>query len=1017
MPATRPSLFLRPRPRQFRVRVFASLSILSVALCGSSISSASDSPSASKGLPLTRFYPFDDIGDVSRGSELLFDSAGRLAVVHDGIYVALNDEDWLQIGIVSADGARVQHVEPDRDGKYYYGARGSWGTLERTLEGQIQTHPLTEKDRPAWTTDCNFNDVLSLPTGICFIGDLGVVVWSKTTGQTRYINVPATVTAFELEDKLYVSSHSQGTVLVDIEHGTFGPADRNIFENFVIDRVAQIDGERTIASTTGRRLLVYNNGKLEDLQTALGEPMPGRATAMQKLPNGEVAIAVTGQGLYIITSDGGLVTALTQPEYRSISSLATNADGVLWACTESGVVKILSGGPITTFGQALGISIGWPQVVSWDDKTIIASNGRVYEPIPRMAGEPAHFRLMPNQPAIGAWGIAVCKEWLLLSNGDGVFATRRGEPFRRIARGADRLAMLGPDTCIAISGREIMALREDGGTWRECAAPIPGIGPAMIVQSSEHAVWIESGVNRAGRIALVDGKLSTRVYDKFSWQPSRWVHLSVVGNLAILNGPESGRMFVDERTGDSIDIPAFASVLAGLPVWAARVHEDQRGRLWVSHAHGVIALTPAAEGYKADTNTYRLITDHRPFIQSAGNGVWVSSGRSLYHIDPSRVNTLSYPRAPRLVSVKDSKTNRELLLSGASEFLLTLPYAQNSLLFRFFAGSYASRTTPNYQVRLNDERWSSLDKSALLRLSDLREGDYRLDARFTDESGPVGDTTTLRFSIQPPWHRTWLARSSYVLLGALAIFALIRLLLYRARVRNAALEKIVENRTEELRVAMARLEQETRASATLAERNRLAGELHDSLEQGFSGLALHLETITAFDDCPPLIRRALTVARNMVTFSRNEVRSAVWDLHSPMLEESDFMGALNRVVAQSLPDPSRVCVCVQGDAHPLGSAAEHHLLRIAQEAVANAVKHARFDRLNVEVVYTEREVTLTIRDDGRGFDAKTVMTNAENGHFGLRSLRGRAARIGAKLTVESSPGSGTCITVRATKTI
>lgn len=225
------------------------------------------------------------------------------------------------------------------------------------------------------------------------------------------------------------------------------------------------------------------------------------------------------------------------------------------------------------------------------------------------------------------------------------------------------------------------------------------------------------------------------------------------------------------------------------------------------------------------------------------------------------------------------------------------------------------------------------------------------------------------------------------------------------------LRRRVAQRTKELRAAMEKLQRETQTAATLAERNRLAGEIHDSLEQGFSGLILQLDTTAKKAGCPPEVRAGLTLARNMVAFSRNEVRHAVWDLQSPVLDEGDLGTALKKIVEQLAPETPHTTVSIENTPRPLGSAVEHHLLRIAQEAITNCVKHAEARNLDVVLNYAENEVILSIRDDGCGFVPGQVLTGGV-GHFGLRSLRGRASKIHGRLTVTSAPGKGTTVEAR-----
>ena len=255
---------------------------------------------------------------------------------------------------------------------------------------------------------------------------------------------------------------------------------------------------------------------------------------------------------------------------------------------------------------------------------------------------------------------------------------------------------------------------------------------------------------------------------------------------------------------------------------------------------------------------------------------------------------------------------------------------------------------------------------------------------------------------QPPW---WTMNHALMLAGALLLvllvaFGWIQALRYRVR-----------QRTLQLQSTMTQLQKETQLSATLAERNRLAGEIHDSVEQGLNGLILHLDTIAKLADQPSKVREYLSLARNMVAFSRAEVKHAVWDLQSPILENADLGTALTRIAKQISPDSNpRVTVQIQGDARPLSKSIEHHLLRIGQEAITNAVKHARANHIAVTVTYTENKMRLSVQDDGCGFHPDAILSHGV-GHFGLRSLRVRGKRMNGQLDVSSKPGQGTTVQV------
>jgi len=254
---------------------------------------------------------------------------------------------------------------------------------------------------------------------------------------------------------------------------------------------------------------------------------------------------------------------------------------------------------------------------------------------------------------------------------------------------------------------------------------------------------------------------------------------------------------------------------------------------------------------------------------------------------------------------------------------------------------------------------------------------------------------------KPSW---WVLRRT-LLVGALVIFtagvALVWIQLLRRRVRL---------RTEELNATMEKLKKETSMSATLAERDRLAGEIHDSLEQGLNGIIYHLECTANHESCSEEVRKALNLACNMASFSRTEVQYAVWELQSPMLEDSDLLTAVEKISQQIAPQSLTATVQVEGNQRRLSSELEHHLLRVVQEALNNIVKHAKASRAEVKLRYGETEIEVAISDDGCGFSPEQVKIGGL-GHFGLRSLRSRVAKLGGVLDLNSVPGKGTTIRV------
>jgi signal transduction histidine kinase len=602
---------------------------------------------------------------------------------------------------------------------------------------------------------------------------------------------------------------------------------------------------------------------------------------------------------------------------------------------------------------------------------------------------------------------------MLVANAFGVFARERGGDFLPILTdiNVDRLVMVNPELCFVIGATEITALRWADGRWSECTARVPGVGYPSVVHAAKTSAWIELGPNRAARVALREGKLSVRVFDNFAWNGSAWIHVSVVGNTVMLCGPPKGRIFFDEETEKLVDAPQLQRLFNESPFWIARLMQDNAGNYWASYEQGVFKIQPVGNDYRFDRTTLDIIKDRVPLVRMLeGDDVWISSGYSLYHINNNPGFELKPPAIkPQLVSVVDGRSKQEVFgAMHTADVIPRLTFAQNSLTFRFFAGGYTSMRSPGYEFKMNGQ--PILGADSLLTLPDLREGTYHLDVRLADARGPLGEALALDFTIDPPWYRTWYAYVFEVTAGAITVVGIIAWALRRTRARNLALEKLVQERTEELRTAMRRLEEETRNAATLAERDRLAGEIHDSLQQGLSGLILQLDATLKLPVVPNDVRTRLNVARNMVSFTRHEVQNAVWNLESPLLENADLGEALNKMAGLISSGEPHIEIKITGMPRRLSSSVRHHLLRIAQEAITNAVRHGAANRITVLLHYAEDSVSLSVNDDGRGFVPQQVLTR-ELGHFGLRGLRGRADKINGDIKIISEPGRGASIRI------
>lgn len=212
------------------------------------------------------------------------------------------------------------------------------------------------------------------------------------------------------------------------------------------------------------------------------------------------------------------------------------------------------------------------------------------------------------------------------------------------------------------------------------------------------------------------------------------------------------------------------------------------------------------------------------------------------------------------------------------------------------------------------------------------------------------------------------------------------------------------------------IEQQARHAAALEERSRIARELHDTLEQGLTGLSLQMKALeTDLEANPHPARSRLQFARQMLRQSRALARNAIRELRSEATPArlEGLIDGLKRIAASwNHSGALTVEVHITGTARALPSRVEHHLLGIGTEAMTNAVKHGRAETIRVEIEFRAAEVAVRITDNGAGFDPAQHLEQA-SGCFGLLGMRERAREVRGELHIFSRPQEGTIVIVTA----
>jgi signal transduction histidine kinase/ligand-binding sensor domain-containing protein len=468
------------------------------------------------------------------------------------------------------------------------------------------------------------------------------------------------------------------------------------------------------------------------------------------------------------------------------------------------------------------------------------------------------------------------------------------------------------------------------------------------------------------------------------------------------------------------------------------LYQDPEGTLWVGTLGG--GLNAFRDGrFIRFTAKDGLLSDNISNVLDDGKALWLSTTRGICRVSKQQLrdfaagrirhlNPLNYGVADGLRSAQSSPE----IGSGASRHSdgsLWFPTARGIAVYKPERPARAKKTSPIYitdmaadgrsfdlsarprippghgQVEIHyaaiylsapervryfykleglDSEWMTAENRRAVTYNNLGRGTYRFRVRAEVPDGRSSEIFC-DFELLPHYYE-----STWFRLLCAAAAAMLAWMVYQFRIRQM----------------------HARFAAVLKERLRLAREIHDTLAQAFVGISAQLD---ALETClPENLRPAhiyLDLARRMAQHSLTEARRSVMNLRSAALNNQDLCAAL-QTGARNWTEGAAVDVevDVSGDVRRLPEDMEQNLLRIAQEAVTNALKHAHPTKIIVKLHHEGQDLKLRVTDNGCGFEPDDAFAGM-GGHFGLIGIRERAEHIGGELRLESQPGCGTQVEI------
>jgi ligand-binding sensor domain-containing protein/signal transduction histidine kinase len=734
--------------------------------------------------------------------------------------------------------------------------------------------------------------------------------------------------------------------------------------------------------------------------TAIGQSgMPGmladlQAFAMIRDRSGNVWIAAGSSGLVRVDDRGQasrwLPNASRAPD---VSSVFEDRDGNIWVGTDRGIERWRNP-PFTTFSTAQGLPSSALGPIYVDD------HGRA---------------------------------WFAPTTG-GLFWIENGIVGRVNDAGLDR------DVVYSIDGAadDVWVGRQQGGVTRLHRSPegwsatrfteaegLPRNGIYVVTLARDGALW--AGTLSAGASRIVNGHITTfttasglasntitsiaegldgtmwfatpgglDAYSQGRWRtyttrdglPSNEVNTVFVGPRGIVwAGTTDGLAVVQDgrlRTCGGLPAPLGGSIL-GMAM-------DRSGSLWIHTIDHVLRVNREpllrCEAGIADVREYGVadglppvdsMKRHRTLVTDSHGRVWIALSRGISVADPGDADAHTLPALTQVESISADGAPVDIQAS------IEVPPGRRRIAFAYTALSLSVPERVRYRYRLDgfDSDWSEPTSDRQTVYTNLGHGQYRFRVIASNSDGLWnGPEASLGFEIRPMlWQTPW-----FIGLAA-AVGVAVLWGLYRLRLRQLARQLNV------------------RFDERLSERTRVARDIHDTFLQTVQGSKMVVNHALENPDDQVRTREALKQLSTWLERATAEARVALNSLRGSATEENDLVEAFRRAIEEcKVTMGQEVSLTVQGTSQEMHPVLCDEVYRIGYEALRNACVHSG-GSVHAELRFGQ-DLLLRVADDGVGMDSVTL-ERGKDSHFGLQGMRERATRIGARLTVASSPGSGT----------
>lgn len=683
-----------------------------------------------------------------------------------------------------------------------------------------------------------------------------------------------------------------------------------------------------------------------------------------------------------------------------VRTLFQDREGNLWVGTNKGVDRFREN-KVTPLSRKEGVDENLSMILTTGPDGLVWFTDYAADATWHVAGGRAIFERIPRRTPsdpVRTLSLYAAKDRLWVGGGFGLATITNGK-FAYISvpglQPSDSVEAITEDSSgtlwTVVWGSNRPRLRRmRGGGWKDFpdAPDLPVSHCRVAVGDSRGRVWFGF---ESGEVAVIENE-SFHLYKTSDGLPQ--------GRVFAIAKDRSGHILVGGEGGISrFGGRGFRTVAKknGLPEdLVSAIAEDDDGFVWIAGSRGIVRVSEAELEKALAQPSYRMQTllldtaDGLPGLPTAGQWpsvtktpdgrLWFATADGIAMVNPRRLpaNRAAPPVVIQSVAAGDRS------FPASSDLHLRAGSRNVEIAFAALSFSVPERVRFRYKLEGYDDDWRGPIAGRSASYTNLSPRNYRFRVIACNDDGVWNETgATLAFSIDPLFYETVWFRVLYLAAAAGILLAAIR---WRMRLMAARLSAQFQER--------------------LAERTRIAQDLHDTLLQGFMSASLQLSLanreLTADSKAKAIVTEVLDLMRSVIEEGRTVVRG----MRLTLADANDLEKSLSRIRAEAITgEPANFRVQVEGTERSLHALVRDDVYRIGREAIINSFRHSNAANVEVELRYSDRGLRLFVRDDGRGIEPE-VLRNGRDGHWGLSGMRETAERIGARLRLQSRPGEG-----------